>query len=182
MGKQNRGGTPGLSMKTRSRSRDWLGNAESDRSSFVSGVFFASRIRLCGVVGGFGGAATSGKERRNVLQELSAVGMFQRQRGFSDGESPFVISLGIRMQTLASTKTPQAMQTERHVRMSSGKLGFTDLQGLIEQGVRCFELRLFGSNIGQMICREHSIQAGAAAEFVVNQHGLRQTRIRFGQA
>jgi len=100
-------------------------------------------MRLCGVVGGFGGAATSGKERRKILQELSAVRMLQGKRSFSDGESPFVIFLGIRMQTLASTKTPQAMQTER---------------------VRFFELRLFSSNIGQMICGEHSIQAGAAAE------------------
>jgi hypothetical protein len=121
-------------------------------------------MRLCGVVGGFGGAATSGKERRKILQEPSAARMLQGKRSFSDGESPFVIFLGIRMQTLASTKTPQAMQTERHVRMSRGKLGFTDLQGLIEQGVRFFELRLFSSNIGQMICGEHSIQAGAAAE------------------
>ncbi len=169
-------------MKTRSRSRDWLDNAESDRSSFVSGVFFASCMRLCGVFGGLDGAATSGKERRIVLQELSAVRMLQGKRSFSDGESSFVVSLGIRMQTMASAKTPQAMQTERHVRMSSRKLGFTDLQGLIEQGVRFFELRLFGSNIGQMICGEHSIQARAAAEFVVNQQGLRQTRIRFGQA
>jgi hypothetical protein len=66
-------------MKTRSRSRDWLGNAKSDRSSFVSGVFFASCMRLCGVVGGFLGAATSGKERRKVIQELSSVRMFDRR-------------------------------------------------------------------------------------------------------
>ncbi|HMH78898.1 MAG TPA: hypothetical protein VK514_01670 [Candidatus Acidoferrum sp.] len=61
-------------MKTRSRSRDWLGNAKSDRSSLVSGVFFASCMRLGGVVGGFGGAAASGEERRKVLQELQRLG------------------------------------------------------------------------------------------------------------
>ena len=108
--------------------------------------------------------------------------MFQRPRGFSDGESSFVISLAIGGETLASAKTAKAVQTQRHVRMSRGKLAFTELPGLIEQGVRFFELRLFGSNIGQTICGEHGIQAGAAAEFVVNQHGLRRTRIRFGQA
>jgi hypothetical protein len=63
------------------------------------------------------------------------VRMLKGKRSFSDGESSFVIFLGIRMQTLTSTKTPQAMQTERQVRMSKGKLGFTDRQGLIEQGV-----------------------------------------------
>jgi hypothetical protein len=62
-------------MKTRSRSRDWLGNAKSDRSSLVSGVFFASCMRLGGVVGGFGGAAASGEERRKVLQELQRLGL-----------------------------------------------------------------------------------------------------------
>jgi hypothetical protein len=36
-------------------------------------------MRLCGVVGGFLGAATSGKERRKVLQELSSVRMFDRR-------------------------------------------------------------------------------------------------------
>jgi hypothetical protein len=85
-------------------------------------VFFASCMRLCGVVGGFGGAATSGKERRKILQELSAVRMLQGKRSFSDGESSFVIFLGIRMQTLTSTKTPRLCKLSARCGCPGGSL------------------------------------------------------------
>ena len=48
-------------------------------------------------------------------------------------EDTLVIFLGIRLQTLASAKAAKAVQTERHVRMFRGKLGFADLQRFVEQ-------------------------------------------------
>ena len=111
-------------------------------------MFFTSCMRSCGVVGGFGGAATSGKERRKILQELSAVRMLQGKSSFS-GEHEDAAGYA---KLSATCGCPGGSLDSR-----TGK----DLLSRVCASSNC-DCSVRTS--ARMICGEHSIQAGAAAE------------------
>jgi hypothetical protein len=110
------------------------------------------------------------------------VRVLQGQSGFPDGERPPVVFLGISVPTLARAETAEAMQPSAQCGCPGGSFDSRTCKDLLRSASsssnRACSVRTSARRLGG----ENAVQTRATAELVVNLHGLRQARIRFGQA